>query len=84
GSSGGHKGVTSIIKALETQDFNRLKLGVGKSCSKEGTREYVLSGFSRREVKVLDSLLDKAAGACEAWARFGIDKAMNEFNQKKA
>jgi len=83
GSSGGHKGISSIIGALATQDFNRLKLGIGRSSCKEGTKNYVLSGFSKKEVKVLDILLDRAADACEIWARLGIDKAMNEFNQVK-
>jgi len=83
GSSGGHKGVDSVIKALGTQDFNRLKLGVGKSFSKDDTCDYVLSGFSKREQKVIDNLLDKAACACRVWAISGIEKAMNEYNKKE-
>jgi PTH1 family peptidyl-tRNA hydrolase len=83
GSSGGHRGVFSIIKALGTQDFNRLKLGVGKSSSRDQAQDYVLSKFSRSEQKVLNNLLDRVIQACPVWAIFGIEKAMNEFNQMR-
>ena len=82
GSSGGHKGVDSIIKKLGTEDFNRLKLGVGKSSLKEATRDNVLSDFSRSEQKVISGLLNKTVHACQSWVRFGIDRAMNDYNKK--
>jgi peptidyl-tRNA hydrolase len=56
---------------------------VGKSFSKDETRDYVLSSFSRSEQKAINSLLDKASCACRAWAMFGIEKAMNDYNKKE-
>lgn len=82
GSSGGHKGIASIIKALGAQDFNRLKLGIGKSFSKQESKDYVLSGFSKKENKILDNLFQEITQACQAWLEFGIDKSMNEFNKR--
>lgn len=80
GSSGGHKGIKSIIMALGTEGFNRLKLGVGKSSCKEDTKDYVLSSFSKKELKIVNSLIERVVKACEMWVRFGLDRAMNEFN----
>ncbi|MDD5006204.1 MAG: aminoacyl-tRNA hydrolase [Candidatus Omnitrophica bacterium] len=80
GSSGGHKGIASIIKALNSQDFNRLKLGIGRSSRRQETKDHVLSSFSKQEAKIIMSLLKKIASACEVWVEFGIDRAMNEFN----
>ncbi len=82
GSSGGHRGVDSIITALGVQDFNLLKLGVGRSSLKEETKDYVLSVFSKKEKKILDNLFEEIIQACNAWIGFGIDKAMNEFNKR--
>lgn len=82
GSSGGHKGITSIIKALGAQDFNRLKLGIGKNFSKQEAKDYVLSGFSKKENKILDNLFKGIIQACQSWSEFGIDKSMNEFNKR--
>lgn len=83
GSSGGHKGIESIIKALNTGEFNRLKLGIGKSFYKEGTKDYVLSNFSKQELEIINPLLKKVVKACNIWIKFGIDRAMNEFNKMR-
>ena len=80
GSSGGHKGVGSIIKALNTQEFNRLKLGVNRSICKEATKDYVLSRFSKEELKIVSPLIKRVVKASEFWVKFRIDRAMNEFN----
>ena len=80
GSSGGHKGIDSIMGALNTNEFNRLRLGIGKSPKKGGTKDYVLSNFQKAEIKSVNALLEKAVRACEAWVSFGLDRAMNEFN----
>lgn len=83
GSSGGHKGIDSIIKTLNSHEFARLKLGIGRVFPKLPASNYVLSGFSRKETVVVNSLIKKAVGACEIWARFGIERAMNEYNRMK-
>lgn len=80
GGAGGHKGIKSVTQALNSHNFNRLKLGIGRSFSKDGTKDYVLSGFSKEELKIINPFIKKAVNACEAWVKFGIDRAMNEFN----
>ncbi|MBL7130503.1 MAG: aminoacyl-tRNA hydrolase [Candidatus Omnitrophica bacterium] len=80
GSSGGHNGISSIIEALNTQEFNRLKLGIGRSFIKEDIKDYVLSNFRREELKIVNSLIEKVVKVCEIWIKFGTDRAMNEFN----
>lgn len=90
GSSGGHKGVESIIKALGSSDFARLRIGINRPVlGKKLTRntrdreimDYVLSNWTRRERAQLDINLEQAADCCKTWAVSGINKAMNKFNQ---
>lgn len=83
GSSGGHKGIGSIIKELNSQDFCRLKLGIGRSFCKRDARDYVLSNFRRKELKVINPFMQNVVKACEVWIKLGIDRAMSEFNQIK-
>lgn len=83
GGAGGHKGIESVAVALNSQNFNRLKLGIGRSFSKEEAKDYVLSIFSQEERKSVNHLIQKIVKACEVWVKFGIDRAMNEFNQMK-
>lgn len=80
GSSGGHKGIGSIIEEIDTQDFNRLKLGIGRGPSRQDTKDYVLTNFLKREIKAVNSLIKNVVKVCEAWVDFGPDRAMNEFN----
>ncbi len=81
GSSGGHNGVESIIKTLGTDQFPRLRLGIGKP-GRERTIGHVLSRFSRDEEKELKEYVLRAAQAALSWHFEGIDTAMNEFNRK--
>lgn len=80
GGSGGHKGISSVIGAINTQDFNRLRLGIGRGHGRQETKDYVLTNFLRSEIKTVNSLLKNAVEACRVWVKFGPDKAMNEFN----
>jgi PTH1 family peptidyl-tRNA hydrolase len=80
GSSGGHKGIDSIIGVLSTSEFNRLRLGIGRGPKKIDTKDYVLSNFQRAEIKDINLLLEKVIKACEVWVNFGPDRAMSEFN----
>jgi PTH1 family peptidyl-tRNA hydrolase len=61
GSSGGHRGVESVIKALGTKDFPRLRVGIGRPERKEDVVNYVLSPFKREELSTLEPALKKAA-----------------------
>lgn len=79
GSSGGHKGLESIIQSIGSKDFIRLKIGIGRE---EGmpAEEYVLWKFNRQEMQVIEESIQQAADAIEAIVSEGIDKAMNRFN----
>jgi PTH1 family peptidyl-tRNA hydrolase len=79
GSSGGHKGVQSIIQDIGTLDFVRLKIGIGRE---EGmpAEEFVLRKFGRQEINVMKGTIQEAAEAIRSVVTQGVDKAMNRFN----
>ncbi len=79
GSAGGHKGLKSIIEALGTNEFARLRLGISGG-NKESLTDYVLSGFSRREEKEMDLLVKYVNEAIEAFVIDGVETAMRRFN----
>ncbi len=78
GSSGGHRGVESIIEQLSTSQFNRLRLGIGRG--NEKMVDYVLARFDEDEQELLDQVLNAAVDAVMCSVRRGIDVAMNEYN----
>ena len=79
GSSGGQNGLKSIAAQLGTQDFARLRIGVGEP--PPGLQvEWVLSRFGGGDRKMMDETLIVAMGAVEVWIRDGIEAAMNRFN----
>jgi len=79
GSSGGHKGIESIIQSTGSRNFIRLKVGIGRE---EGisAEDYVLSKFKRRELVIIKDTIKKAADAVHCIVSEGADKAMNKFN----
>jgi peptidyl-tRNA hydrolase, PTH1 family len=78
GSAGGHNGLKSIIAELGTQDFARLRVGIGEP--QRGAVDHVLSRFASAEKKTLNEVLAVAADAVEDWANEGIDRAANKWN----
>ena len=80
GGLAGHNGLRSIVAHLHTQDFQRVRIGVGKPVSKERGADHVLNRFSKRERAEVDVTVDRAADAVETIARDGVDAAMNRFN----
>ncbi len=80
GSSGGHKGVKSIIDALGRSDFPRLRFGIGRPGKKSEVVDYVLNRWSNQERKELEEYLERAAECCRVWVVSGISKTMNRFN----
>ncbi len=86
GSSNGHNGVKSITGALGTEEWMRIRIGVGKPALsdgreiKAGGKDYLLAPMRKAELDVLDGVLDRAAHAVEWIIRRGIADAMNEFN----
>ncbi|MCK9478421.1 MAG: aminoacyl-tRNA hydrolase [Firmicutes bacterium] len=80
GSSGGHNGVENIIYHLKSDDFARVKIGIGKPSNE--TVDYVLGKFSKNEVAALIETAKKIPDAIKAILTEGIDAAMNIFNSK--
>ncbi|HZY62296.1 MAG TPA: aminoacyl-tRNA hydrolase [Edaphobacter sp.] len=89
GSANGHNGVKSISGALGTEEWLRIRIGVGKPALddgreiKAGGKEYLLSPFRKQELAVLDEALDRTKNAVETVLTKGVSAAMNEFNQKQ-
>ncbi len=79
GSSGGHKGLESVIAHLGTEHFSRLRVGIGRDAEGDLV-DHVLSRFSSAERKVMEEAFIDAARGVTAWLVRGIDGCMNEFN----
>ena len=80
GGLAGHNGLRSITSHLHSDEFQRVRIGVGKPSSKEQGTDHVLSRFSKRERAEIDVTLGLAADAVELIATDGADAAMNRFN----
>ncbi|MDO9566480.1 MAG: aminoacyl-tRNA hydrolase [Candidatus Desulfaltia sp.] len=83
GGSGGHNGVESLIEFLGSNDFSRIRIGIGSSIKDIDVTDYVLSEFSYNEKKNLDEVITKAQDATITILCKGIKYAMNCFNNKK-
>ena len=84
GSAGGHNGIKSIIAEVGSQDFPRVKIGVGaKAHPEQNLADWVLSAFSASEEKALGSALDRAADAALCIIDKGVPEAANRFNGSK-
>jgi peptidyl-tRNA hydrolase, PTH1 family len=81
GSSAGHNGMESIIGALGTQEFLRVRLGVGPEKKVSDGAKYLLSPFRKAQLKVLDEILDAASDAVRVILKAGPAAAMNRFNR---
>jgi PTH1 family peptidyl-tRNA hydrolase len=80
GGAGGHKGMQSIIQHLGSQDFPRLRLGVGRPPGQMPTEAYVLQKFKPDEWEAMRATYERAIEAIEILLTNGIDQAMNQFN----
>jgi PTH1 family peptidyl-tRNA hydrolase len=80
GSAGGHNGLKSVIERLGTQEFPRLRLGVGRGDARRDLADHVLSKFEPAERAELDTFIARAADAAEMFAVDGIGKVMNTYN----
>lgn len=81
GSDGGHNGLKSIIKEVGTNDFSRLRLGVGRDNKSDFLSNFVLASFGKLEKKIVNKIIDTATQACINWVNFGPEVAMNRFNK---
>jgi peptidyl-tRNA hydrolase, PTH1 family len=82
-SSAGHNGIESIIGALETKDFLRIRIGVAPGHKVEDGPKYLLSPMRKSQLKVVDGMLDLAAEAVKVILKDGPAAAMNRFNRKE-
>ncbi|MDU2648668.1 aminoacyl-tRNA hydrolase [Anaerococcus vaginalis] len=83
GSAGTHNGMKSIIYNLEFDDFPRIKVAVGKKPSYMDLANFVLSGFSKQEAKIIEDEVKLASDAIEMILEEGIEKTMSMFNSKR-
>ncbi|MBI4201297.1 MAG: aminoacyl-tRNA hydrolase [Chloroflexi bacterium] len=79
GSSAGHNGIKSIIASLDTQEFPRLRIGVGRPQG-QGAVSFVLGRFAPGEVEVMEEAVDRATDAVAWILQYGLDSAMDRFN----
>ena len=82
GSAGGHNGIKSIISQLGSQDFPRVKIGVGAKAPEQDLADWVLSSFSASEEKLLDTALSNAADAAMCIVEKSVSEAANRYNGK--
>jgi peptidyl-tRNA hydrolase, PTH1 family len=83
GSAGSHNGAKSVIGAVGTEDFARLRLGAGPDHPLENRKEYVLRPMKKAELEVAAEMIGDAADAVETILTDGIDAAMNKYNRRK-
>jgi len=82
-SSAGHNGIASIIDALGTNDFLRIRIGVAPEHKVEDGQRYLLAPMRKADLKVVDEVLDTAAEAVKVILKDGPAAAMNRFNRKE-
>lgn len=80
GSAGGHNGIKNIIARTGTQDFMRIRVGIGEKPEGWDLADYVLSRFSKEERKAVEEAMENAADAAALMVRGEVDKAMNRYN----
>ncbi|KMY48162.1 aminoacyl-tRNA hydrolase [Peribacillus loiseleuriae] len=81
GSAGGHNGIKSTIAHLGTQEFNRIRIGIGRPEGRIPVTDYVLGRFTEEEWTRIEPIIEKSAHACEAWLKSPFLQVMNEYNQ---
>ncbi|MDU2695888.1 MAG: aminoacyl-tRNA hydrolase, partial [Staphylococcus epidermidis] len=81
GSAGGHNGMKSIIKMLGTDQFKRIRIGVGRPTNGMSVPDYVLQKFSKEEMIIMEKVIEHSAKAVESFIESSrFDHVMNEFN----
>lgn len=80
GSAGGQKGLSDMISRLGTQEFSRLRIGIGRPPGRMNAADYVLRRFRAEELELIQPAVSLAADAVEVWCMQGVEAAMNRFN----
>jgi PTH1 family peptidyl-tRNA hydrolase len=79
GSAGGHKGIESIINSIKSQDFARMKLGIGPQPQNMQNKNFVLSSFRKDEQEKVENVKKKALDIFEAICEMGLEKAVSRI-----
>lgn len=82
GSAGGHNGLANITELLGTQDYARIRIGIGNNFSRGGQVDFVLGELSEEEAKQMPDICDRVIAGIKAFATIGPDRAMNTVNTK--
>ncbi len=82
GGHGGHNGIKSVIEAIGTPQFVRVKIGIGRPAPGQDSADYVLEAVTKEEMDVLEPCLERAVDALQCVIHRGIEVAMNQFNVK--
>ncbi len=80
GGTGGHNGMRSITERLGSQDFPRIRVGIGRPPGRMDPKDYVLQPFNAPELELMAEAYDRAVKGIELWLTLGIDRAMNAVN----
>jgi peptidyl-tRNA hydrolase, PTH1 family len=80
GGHGGHNGIKSVVDALGTPQFVRIKIGIGRPAPRQDSADYVLETITREEMDIVEPCLERAVDALECMTHRGIETAMNQFN----
>ena len=82
GSAGGHNGLTNITEMLGTQDYARIRVGIGNNFNRGGQVDYVLGELDEDEMKQMPEICDRVISGIKAFATIGPDRAMNVVNTR--
>lgn len=83
GSAGSHNGMKSIIYHLKSEDFPRIRLGIGKPNQGQDLANYVINNFGKEDRELIDTTIERASEAVLEIIKNGVDQAMNMFNKRK-
>ncbi len=83
GGHGGHNGIKSIVEALGTPQFVRLKIGIGRPAPRQDPADYVLETITKGEMDIMEPCLERAVDALECLVHRGTEVAMNQFNVRE-
>ena len=83
GSAGGQKGLDDIIRHLGSEEFPRLRIGIGRPPGRMNPADYVLGRFTSEERTTMDNIVVASADSIECWISEGVDSCMNRFNSEE-
>ncbi len=83
GGHGGHNGMKSVVDALGTPQFVRLKIGIGRPAPRQDSADYVLEIVTKEEMEIFEPCVERAVDALECLVHRGTEAAMNQFNVRE-